>query len=39
MDPVEDQIRSYPLDDRAICGAIVLGARTIEERQDFWMVT
>lgn len=39
IDPVEDQIRIYPLDDNAIRGTVVLGARTIEERQDFWIVT
>jgi CRISPR-associated protein Cas2 len=39
IDPVEDQIRIYPLDERAIRGTIVLGARTIEERQDFWIVS
>lgn len=39
IDPVEDQIRLYPLDESAIRGTIVLGARTIEERQDFWIVT
>lgn len=39
IDPVEDQIRIYPLDDRAVSGTIVLGARVIEERQDFWIIT
>lgn len=39
IDPVEDQIRLYPLDESAIRGTVVLGARTIEERQDFWIVT
>jgi CRISPR-associated protein Cas2 len=39
IDPVEDQVRLYPLGDRAIRSTIVLGARTIEERQDFWIVT
>jgi hypothetical protein len=34
-DPVEDPVRLYPLDDRTA----VIGARTIEERQDFWIVT
>src|SRR5690349_6424709 len=33
IDPVEDQVRLYPLDDRAIRATIVLGALTIEERQ------
>lgn len=35
IDPVEDQIRLYPLHDRAA----IIGARTIEERQDFWIIT
>ena len=39
IDPVEDQIRLYPLDELAIRGTIVLGARVIEERQDFWIIT
>jgi len=39
IDPVEDQVRLYPLDDRAARQATVLGARVIEERQDFWIVT
>ncbi|MBO3752852.1 CRISPR-associated endonuclease Cas2 [Streptosporangiaceae bacterium NEAU-GS5] len=39
IDPVEDRIRLYPLDERASRGLVVIGARTIEERQDFWIVT
>jgi len=39
ISPVEDQIRSYPLDEQAIKATIVLGARVIEERQDFWIIT
>lgn len=39
IDPVEDQVRVYPLDDRAARQVTVIGARTIEERQDFWIVT
>lgn len=39
IDPVEDQVRLYPLDERAARSVIVVGARTIEERQDFWIVT
>jgi CRISPR-associated protein Cas2 len=38
VDPVEDQIRIYPLDERAVRGLVVIGARVIEERQDFWIV-
>jgi CRISPR-associated protein Cas2 len=39
IDAVEDQVRLYPLDDRAARDRVVLGARIIEERQDFWIVT
>ena len=37
--PVEDQVRLYPLDDRASRQVRVIGARIIEERQDFWIIT
>jgi CRISPR-associated protein Cas2 len=39
IDPVEDQIRLYPLDERATRKVVVIGARVIEERQDFWIIT
>ena len=39
IDPVEDQVRLYPLDDSAARQVAVIGARVIEERQDFWIVT
>jgi len=39
IDPIEDQVRLYPLDDRAARTVTVIGARMIEERQDFWIVT
>lgn len=39
VDPVEDQVRLYPLDERSARSVIVVGARTIEERQDFWIVS
>jgi CRISPR-associated protein Cas2 len=39
IDPVEDQIRLYPLDETAVRGVAVIGARVIEERQDFWIIT
>lgn len=38
IDPVEDQVRLYPLDDRAARRVAVIGARMIEERQDFWII-
>ena len=39
IDPIEDQVRIYPLDERTARGVVVLGARVIEERQDFWIVS
>ena len=39
IDPIEDQVRLYPLDDRSARQVTVVGARVIEERQDFWIVT
>jgi CRISPR-associated protein Cas2 len=39
IDPVDDQVRMYPLDDRSARQVAVIGARVIEERQDFWIVT
>lgn len=38
IDPIEDQVRVYPLDAAASRAAIVVGARTLEERQDFWII-
>jgi CRISPR-associated protein Cas2 len=38
VDPVEDQVRVYPLDATTSRSVIIVGARTIEERQDFWIV-
>lgn len=38
VEPLEDQVRAYPLDAAASRSAIVVGARTLEERQDFWIV-
>jgi CRISPR-associated protein Cas2 len=39
IDLVEDQVRLYPLDERAARRVAVIGARMIEERQDFWIIT
>lgn len=39
VDPVEDQLRLYPLDEKSARSVRVIGARTIEERQDFWIIT
>src|SRR6266516_212746 len=38
IDPLEDQIRIYSLDERTIRETVILGARIIEERQDYWIV-
>lgn len=39
IDPIEDQVRIYPLDEHAARGVVVIGARVIEERQDFWIAS
>jgi CRISPR-associated protein Cas2 len=39
IDPVEDQVRLYPLDEQTVRQVAVIGARVIEERQNFWIVT
>lgn len=39
IDPTEDQVRIYSLDERTARSIIVIGARVIEERQDFWIVS
>lgn len=38
IDVDEDQVRLYPLDQEALRGIDIIGARVIEERQDFWIV-
>jgi len=38
-DPVEDQVRLYPVSERSTRQVTVIGARTMEERQEFWMIT
>ena len=38
IDPVEDQVRMYTLDEQNAREVVILGARVIEERQDFWIV-
>jgi CRISPR-associated protein Cas2 len=39
IDPVEEQVRLYPLGEHAAWQVMIAGAWTIEERQDFWIVT
>lgn len=38
IDVDEDQVRLYRLDDRAARETVIIGARVIEERQDYWIV-
>ena len=38
IDPVEDQVRVCLLEERTIRESVVLGARMIEQRQDYWIV-
>jgi CRISPR-associated protein Cas2 len=38
IDIDEDQIRIYALEGRDVSEAVIIGARIIEERQDFWIV-
>jgi CRISPR-associated protein Cas2 len=39
IDPHEDQIRIYELTGTNFAGLTTLGARVLEERQDFWIIT
>lgn len=38
LEPVEDQVRLYPLNVAAVREMRVLGLRTLEERRDFWIL-
>lgn len=38
IEPVEDQIRVYPLPANAVRDMAILGNRTLEERADFWIL-
>lgn len=38
IDAVEDQVRVYRLSAEAANQVVVLGAREVEERADFWVV-
>jgi CRISPR-associated protein Cas2 len=38
IDPLEDQVRIYPTDGRTFADRYILGARTVEERSDYWIV-
>lgn len=38
IDPLEDQIRLYPTTATTFAQRHILGARTVEERADYWIV-
>lgn len=38
IDGEEDQVRIYRLASADPAGTVILGARMLEERQDFWIV-
>jgi CRISPR-associated protein Cas2 len=38
IDPLEDQVRMYPTDSRTFQERYIIGARTVEERADYWIV-
>ncbi|MEW1734419.1 CRISPR-associated endonuclease Cas2 [Nocardia beijingensis] len=38
IDPLEDQIRLYPTTTATFAQRYILGARTVEERADYWIV-
>ena len=38
IDPLEDQVRLYPLPTNAERVAEIIGNRRLEERQDFWII-
>lgn len=38
IDPLEDQVRVYPTTVQTYAERYVIGARTVEERADYWIV-
>ncbi|WP_368862481.1 CRISPR-associated endonuclease Cas2 [Frankia sp. Mgl5] len=38
IDPLEDQVRIYPTDQRTFAERYILGARTVEERSDYRII-
>ncbi len=38
IDPLEDQIRLYPSTAQTFAERYIIGARTVEERSDYWIV-
>jgi len=38
IDPLEDQVRIYPTTAGTFSERTIIGARTLEERADYWIV-
>ncbi|WP_165818549.1 CRISPR-associated endonuclease Cas2 [Frankia canadensis] len=38
IDPLVDQVRIYPMTQATFSERYLLGARTVEERADYWIV-
>lgn len=38
IDPLEDQVRVYPTTNETFSERVIIGARTVEERSDYWIV-
>jgi CRISPR-associated protein Cas2 len=38
IDPLEDQVRVYPTTPQTFGQRYVIGARTVEERHDYWII-
>ncbi|MDN5758495.1 MAG: CRISPR-associated endonuclease Cas2 [Tomitella sp.] len=38
IDTLTDQVRLYPTSARTIGERVIIGARTVEERADYWIV-
>jgi CRISPR-associated protein Cas2 len=38
IDPLEDQVRIYPTTTDTFSQRSIIGARTIEERSDYWII-
>ncbi|MGI8815025.1 MAG: CRISPR-associated endonuclease Cas2 [Pseudonocardia sp.] len=38
IDPLTDQVRVYPTTAATFSERVIIGARTVEERADYWIV-
>lgn len=38
IDPLEDQVRIYPTSSETFSQRCIIGARTVEERSDYWII-